>query len=312
MWPLAAAPEALHDHDHGPLTQFLGLPDSSEGATLLEPGRRGWELNLATASHSVAESAAGENLIFDGETTRLDLSYRRGLTRRFEIGVNLPYIWHESGGLDSLVDSWHDTFGLPGGFRDDRPNGLLEIRYADPDGTRVDLRRNVRGLGDARLVAGFGLRQREGRQIAFRLGIELPTGDDGDLLGSGGTDVSVGVAADYDAWLGRSGLDAFYRLNLVFVGEPALLADRYKDTIAQIAAGIGFEATQRLQLQAQASIRSAAYESALDTLGGVSANLTFGGHIRLSDRLRLSLSVSEDIKVESAPDVTLRIGLRYQ
>ena len=192
----AAHGDILHDHDNGPLTGYFGIPDSTEGSILLGPGAKQWGAMVMTASHSIDDERNGEFIILDGETTRLEMTYRRGFGRGLELGVELPYVLHETGGLDPLVAKWHDWFGFPGGFRGTRPEDQLEFLYTDETGTRIDLRQNSRGLGDARLFAGWQLRSRESHAIAVRLGVKLPTGDSEELLGSGGTDVSLGLAGD--------------------------------------------------------------------------------------------------------------------
>ena len=131
-----AAADALHDHDNGPLTGIFGFPDSTEGALLLEEGTDAWSMLLLTASHSIADQTAAEALILDGETTRLELSYRRAVSERLELGLELPYLWHESGSLDSVIDDWHGFFGFPDGARASRPRDVLEFFYRDASGVR--------------------------------------------------------------------------------------------------------------------------------------------------------------------------------
>ncbi len=303
--------QVLNDHDNGPLTAYFGVPDSTEGARLAPAEETRWDALLITSSHSISDNRLGESIILDGETTRLQLSWRRGMSERLEIGVDLPYVWHESGGLDSLVQNWHDLFGFPGGFRGSRPDDKIEFLYEDPQGTVIDFTRNVNGLGDARLLAGWRLSSGETYDLALRASVKLPTGDSSDLLGSGGTDVSLGLAGDHDALFGVAGFSGFYRLNAVLVGEPDRLSDRHNDALGHASIGLGYRLGDRVELRAQASVRSAAYDSGIEVLGDPSGTATFGGNIRLGRDYVLMLAVSEDIKVRSAPDVTFRLALRY-
>ena len=70
--------------------------------------------------------------------------------------------------------------------------------------------------------------------------------------------------------------------------------------------------SRRIQLNAQSTLRTAVYDSDIEKLGEMSWTLTFGGNIRLTRQFVLSLGVSEDIKVNSAPDVSFNVGLRYR
>jgi len=308
--PLRAEP--LHDHDNGPLTGYFGVPDSTEGALLLGHGASRWDLMAMTANHSILDGRNGESITLDGETTRLELIYRRGITPRLEIGIELPFLLHESGGLDPFVDKWHDWFGLSGGFRDRRDYGQLEYLYMDAGGTQIDFGENTNGFGDARVFTGWQLRSGPSHAVALRAGIKLPTGDSDDLLGSGGTDISLGIAGDMADAFGIAGLSAYYRASAVFIGEPDLLADRYNDFVGHLAFGFGLRMTDKVELRVQSALRSSLFDSDAEPLGDTSVTVTAGANFRLSGAAMLSVGVSEDVKVRSAPDVSFQLALRYQ
>jgi hypothetical protein len=309
---LSAHAEPLHDHDNGPLTGFFGIPDSTEGSLLVPAGASRWDLLLQTSSHSIFDVEPGETVLFDGETTRLELSYRRGMGERWEVGVELPYIWHESGGLDQVVSSWHDWTGLPGGFRETRAKDQLEFIYQDPTGTVVDFDANANGPGDLRLIAGYKPFPGQHPGFAIRVGLKLPTGDSEKLLGSGGTDLSLGIAGDRADSVGVAGLSTFYRLSAVFVSKPDVLGSRYREVMGYASFGLGYALGSSVDLRVQGAIRTAAYDSEVEVLGDPSGTVNFGAIFRLSDRTRLAVGVGEDVLVRSAPDVTFQVSLRYQ
>jgi hypothetical protein len=311
LTPTARA-EPLHDHDNGPLTGFFGIPDSTEGSQLLPAGARRWDLSLQTSSHSILDLEPDEALLLDGETTRLELIHRRGIGDHWEIGIELPYVWHESGGLDQVVSSWHDWTGLPGAFRETRPKNQLEFAYLDPTGTVVDFGTNANGFGDVRLIAGYRPSPGNHPGFAIRFGLKLPTGDSATLMGSGGTDVSLGFAGDTVEFLGVTGLSAFYRLSAVFVGEPDLLRDRYREVMGHTSFGLGYALGSAVDLRLQGSLRTAAYDSDVEVLGDLSGTVNFGAIFRLSDQTRLAIGIGEDVLVRSAPDVTFQVSLRYR
>jgi hypothetical protein len=147
---------------------------------------------------------------------------------------------------------------------------------------------------------------------ALRLSVKLPTGDADDLLGSGAVDVTAGLAGDWKA-LGRDGAwTAFYRLNAIFPGKPEYLADRYNEFVAQAAAGVSWQAWRRVALTIQGNVRGPLYDSDIEPLGETAVQLVLGGDISLTDRLSLLLAVGEDVKVNSVPDVTFQLALRYR
>ncbi|MGI9223153.1 MAG: DUF3187 family protein [Woeseiaceae bacterium] len=307
----ATAAEPLPDPDNGAISGTFHFPDSTEGTSLVPKGRNAFSMHAITSSHSTNDDTGTEALTLDGETTRAEFRYRYGLSERLEVGLRLPYVWHESGSLDSLIENWHHTFGMPSGGRDGRDNDQLEFSYRDTTGTQFDYQRNSNGIGDLRLIAGWRLTEGPNHRSALRFGLKLPTGDSDTLHGSGGTDVSIGIAGDWKQLFGYSRLSGFYRAHATFVGEPDLLPERYNDIIGQFSTGAGFQLTRSIDLRLQAVTRSATHDSTIEILGQAAAWITFGGNIRLSDSYEFNVAVTEDINVRSAPDVSFLIGLRY-
>lgn len=147
------------------------------------------------------------------------------------------------------------------------------------------------------------------RRSALRFGLKLPTGDSDDFHGSGGTDISIGIAGDWKQLFDFDRLDAYYRAHISYIGEPDRLADRYEEFVGQLAFGAGCRLTPSMEMRLQASGRTANYESSIEVLGQESAWVTFGARFNVSSSWSLDLAVAEDIKVRSAPDVSFMFAL---
>ncbi len=312
LLPLSVSAQTLPEDDNAPLTGGFGLPGIEEGGDILDRWEFRGGFSFLTASHAIVEDSGNESLILDGESMRVSIDATVGIGNGIEIGAEIPWVAHQSGGLDSLIDTWHDIFGLPDGSRNERPQDVLEFAYTDNGVDRLDFTQSASGLGDIRLFAGFDIDSSDTHRRAFRVSVKLPTGDADKLLGSGGYDMSIGLAGDVSGLGGRDRWDAFYRASLTHIGEPDLLATRYEDYIGQVSGGVQFRLNERVTFNAQTTLRSAVYESEIEKLGEVSWTLTFGGTIRLTPVTVLTLGVGEDIKVNSAPDVSFNIGLRYR
>ena len=271
---LPAGAEPLYDQDNGPLSGIYNFVDSTEGANLLPHGR------IATD--------------------------------KLEIGFELPYIRHSEGSLDSLIDTWHDVFDLPGGNRETRDTDLIEFRYANADGDQLNVFESSNGIGDARFTAGWKLGDNPNHARALRFAVTLPTGEARDLHGTDAVTVGMGYAGDVQNMTAAGRLSLYYRLHATWVDTPAVLPEFYNEWIAHAAAGFGYAATDWLELRAQVLARSATHNVEIPTLGESSWILSFGGSIRLGEIYELSLSVGEDIKVESSPDVSFQLSLRYR
>ncbi|MBT8085488.1 MAG: DUF3187 family protein [Woeseia sp.] len=309
--PVCAVATALPDPDLSPLIATIGLPRANEGANLLPQSVTRWRTSVATASHSVQDSNDDETLLFDGETTRLAVGIDYGVSERLQIGLEVPYLLHESGGLDHFVESWHDWFGLPNGIRGLTEDDQLNFFYQSPTAEQLSVQQNQRGLGDIRLLAAWQLNRDAHSATAVRASLQLPTGKSERLTGSGSGTLSFGIAGDYSEIFGRPRFSSFYRANLVAPLEPDRFADRAKPLIGVFAAGISAQANSRLELTLQGLLRSAAYDSDTRMLGEAAFLLNVGGTISLSDTLELTIAVGEDLRVDSAPDVTLALMLQY-
>ncbi len=306
-----AIAEALPDHDGGPLTGLFGFPESTEGSKITAQGEHAWNASLIIASHSIEDIRGVEELRLDGETTRLAFTYRYGIADKWDISIEAPYVWHQSGSLDSIIDSWHDLFGFPDGERATQAQDQLDIFYRGSQSTPINVTQNAAGIGDIRLLLGWTLSEQEGRSTALRLSAKLPTGESDTLLGSGGTDFSIGIASDAVGLWGVSSLSGFYRANITYLGEPDILADRYNDIVGQLSFGLGMSVHRNVDLIVQSRLRSAVYDSEIENLGEMSALLNFGAVVQVSNHYRLGMSVGEDVKPGSAPDISFQITLRY-
>ncbi|MGB5246161.1 MAG: DUF3187 family protein [Woeseia sp.] len=302
---------ALPDHDLSPLIATLGLPRADEGANLLPAAGWRFSTSIATASHSSQQSAGNESLSIDGETTRVGMRFDYGISERLQLGVELPWLWNESGGLDSFIETWHDWFGLPNGFRDLVANNQLDFSYRDNGVERLAYQQNRNGLGDVRLLAAWQLQRDAQRTTALRASLQLPTGASSKLTGSGATALSVGIAGEHDNLFDSPRWSGFYRASLVLRDKQDRLPDRARRSIAVLAGGVSARASTWLELTLQGTLRTAAYDSDLRLLGETALQLNVGGTLTLSDTLQLAVAVGEDVRVNTAPDVTLALSLRY-
>ena len=296
--------EPLFDPDSGPLTGLFGWPTSSEGSRLAQEGRNDWRLHASLASHSTSERANDESLVLDGETTQLWLDWRRGLSGRLEVGARIAWLRHAPGTLDSLIGDWHEFFGLPHGNRSAWPEDRLLFEYLQEASGITRLEHRSEGVGDLRIYAGWALRESPDRRLALRLSLKLPTGDSDELLGSGSTDLSIGLAGDVSNLWTVEALSGFYRVSALYLGTPEILRAHAQHFAGQLAAGLEYRFAPGFAINAQTTVRSAPFDSAIDPLGEWAMSLTAGAAFRLPGNWRLQLGFNEDVTVESFPDIT--------
>lgn len=299
--------------DQGPLAQLYGLPGIGAARPLAAQSYR-VQLTFDAANHFVRTDTARESLSFDGETHRTTLHATRGIGAGWEIGAEIPYVSHTEGFLDDFIEDWHDTFGLPQNGRDRLPTEQLRYRYTRDGVNRVDVSSPAAGLGDVRLTAARALRIDQGTvDAALRLSVKLPTGDSEQLLGSGATDAALWLSTGCNPaacpgtihWYGGGGL--------LWLGRGDVLADQQRRLVGFGSVGLHWRVGPAVTLTAQIDSHTPFYrDTALTPLGDTSVQLALGGRWHLQQGTALELAVVEDIAVDTAPDVVIRLGVRIQ
>ncbi|HTZ41574.1 MAG TPA: DUF3187 family protein, partial [Syntrophales bacterium] len=183
----------FHTQNQSPVIQIFGLPAIND-SRILPAGGKELTLVLDVANNYVDDTARNEHIVLDGETYRLDLAGRFGIGNRLELGFEIPYIFQSGGVLDGFIESYHSTFGLPQGGRDQAPKGRLLFNYQRNGATLFQVDQCISGIGDLRLTAGFQVYRDETeslRALALRASLKLPTGDSNELRGSGSTDLAL-------------------------------------------------------------------------------------------------------------------------
>lgn len=300
--------------NQNPIIQVHSLPAMGSAQILAEDGRR-YRLVHELASHYTVKNTLNESLLFDGETNRSTFVYTRGEGKGWEWGAQIPYVRHGPGSLDSFIEDWHDTFGLPQGGRDTAPRNQLLYRYQRNGVTELLLNERTGGVGDLRLTAGKQWQtERAGEAnagwLALRAALSLPTGDSDALSGSGATELALWATANRsESWFGYAG-NLFGGGGLLLMGSGEVLTDQQRRLAAFASLGAGAQVLPWLALKLQADIHSALYnKSSLKQINATAVQLLMGGDVRLSKQLQLSLMVSEDLTVGASPDVVFHVGL---
>lgn len=301
---VAATQDPLASRNLSPLYASLGVPALNSAAP---PQRGGWRLRyrLHWASHSVRELGRDTSLEFDGETQRHDLSVQFGITDRLAIEANLPFVRHNAGQLDRLIDDWHGFWGLPDGNRDDQPRDRLRFAYSADPGFILDA--SASGLGDAELGMSWRLLERQKAVVALFAQAKFATGDEDHFTGSGDTGYSAGLRASFPTCF-LAALACHAQLGIAEVGRIAYAPDADRRT-AFASFALSLRLHERLALIGQLDAHGAVYDSApLDTNGSPVWG-SLGLRWSLGNAWSLDAEFSEDLAVGAAPDITFMLGV---
>jgi len=313
--PLSITP--FYTFNQSPLVQIHGLP-AAESALIQSPGRTWSLLAIDIANNFVARDTTDESLTLDGESYRFTVALRHGLTERFEIGMDLPFIEHDGGVFDGFIEEWHSFFQLSQGKRGKAGHGRFLFAYEKDGEEQLRLEESKFGIGDIRLSSGWQL-YHDGRgnpsAVALRASLKLPTGSSARLHGSGSTDFALWLSGSDDILFpGEWGhLTMFISSGALAMTEGKVLKEQQEDLVGFGNLGFGWSPAQWIALKAQLSWHSPFYkESQFAALSRHVVQLLIGGTCAFSARTALDIAVSEDITVATSPDVALHLGLSHQ
>jgi len=283
-------------------------------ARVLPAGDREAQFTALVANNFTGRTIGSETLLFDGETHRLNISLRLGVRHETEWGLEVPIVAHRGGFFDSIIQNWHQLIGSSQEGRDQLPRDQLNYRYIRGGVTQFDVTRAGSGIGDLRVTGAHQLNRyvpHEPYDLALRVSLKLPTGDETRLFGSGGADLAVWLSARcHDAacprsrsWYGGAGL--------LFVGGGKVLPAQQRDLVAFGSAGYAWGVWPRLTLKVQLDGHSAFYKnSVMRQIDAASLQLVLGGTWQWSKKTALDMGAVEDLVADTAPDATMLVSIR--
>lgn len=314
---LAALPIAIAA-DHGgslrnqnPLLQIFGLPPF-QSAPIAGVDSNNYNLSFDIVNHAESGSNPLESIVMDGESYFLMLSLRRGFSDRLELGIDVPFVAHAGGFLDSAIENWHDLLGLSNSKRrgaDDQ----LGFRYSKEGQTLYELNSTTRSIGDIQLTAAIPLRKSDAEDplsVSLRSSIKLPTGSVSELSGSGAADFSLGIYASNQYTLWQRGLDISAFAGILLLGDGDILSGLQRNSVPYGGVAASLWLADRFGVAAQLQVEGPYYDSDLEELGGASAQLAVGFDYRLPrDGALLHFSITEDIA--SGTTTTPDFGIHF-
>ena len=304
-----AAADPLYAKNLSPVSGLFGFPAMREADTLAA-GQFSGAVHGNIANNYSADDNAREEVNFDVETQRFALRGAVGLGWGLDLEAELPWLRHDGGFMDKFIENWHDLFGLPDGNRDDVPRDLVDVRYSGP-GAAFSLQDEVEGWGDLQLALTKRLWHSESRAISLRAGVKFGTGDEDDLLGSGGDDYYLSLNFSGDQ---RGGAPFRWhgQLGYLRAGDADILGSIQEEDLWFAGLSMEWRTWERVHLKLQVDSHAAVTDSSLTQMGDTSVQLTAGGSWLFARGWEAEFSFSEDIAVDTAPDFVLQLGLRYR
>lgn len=309
----AAEIAPFYTFNQSPLAQIYALPALEKA--MVVPARKVLLAAVADITSNMAiDVNGGDDIVLDGETYRTTLVMRYGIGNGWEAGIDIPWITHSGGFLDGFVSGFHNTFNLPQGDRDEVPRDRLLFSYTRDGTERFVVNSGSNGIGDIRLTGALQLYQdpeSPGSALSFRGILKLPTGESGNLHGSGSTDLALWLsgADSYEAGDGTFGF--FAGAGGILVGKGDVLPDLQREVVILGTIGIGYTPFDWFALKTQFYAHSPFYKhSSLHQMGVSALQWLIGATFAFTDSTSLDVGVSEDLAIAHAsPDVSLHFAL---
>jgi hypothetical protein len=303
----------FYTQNQSPLVMIYGLP-SIEAASLVPAGKVDGRFTVDIANNFVEISKnnpKGEEIVLDGESHRFTLDIRYGATRKMELGIQIPYITVNGGFLDHFIEEFHSAIGTGQGIRGLEPRNRL-LYYYEKNGNKLFfLNDPIEGLGDIRLSGGWQLYQEASGAVALRASLKFPTGQ--RFLGSGSTDLALWVTTRKDFRAGSGKIVVFGGAGISGMTEGNLLPDQQQSVVWFGNVGAGWSPLSWLAIKAQIDAHTPFYkDSDLRPLSHSAALLTVGGTVAFSRQTTLDIGITEDLEINTAPDIVFYFSLRQR
>lgn len=305
----AVASEPLYVKNLSPVAGLLGLP-SQRDANTTSQGEWAVAVHGSLASHYVNESNATEFLNFDGETGRVALELRYGLAENWDLQLEVPWLDQSGGDLDGLIDDWHDFWGMSDGGRSRVPRDILDYRYTSAQGG-FSLQDDTSGMGDISLSVNYAFYREESATVSAALGYKIGTGDDDDFLGSGADDAYIALRFSGEQ-LSDLPLSWHGQVGYLRAGDSNVLDGLQEKNLWFAGLAMDWRFAQHWSLIAQLDSHAAPLDSTITGVGDDAVMATLGARWYFAPQWSVDISVVEDIRVETAPDVTFQASVRYR
>lgn len=299
--------------NQSPLIRIFGLP-AMGSPSVVPQGRLEGSFTTDISNNYTFNTTGVESIMLDGETYRFALAARYGVAPGLEIGLTIPVMANSGGFLDGFIEGFHDFFGFSQGGRKSSPKDKLNYQYIRAGERKALVDSGSVGLGDIRLSGAWQLYDdgRENpRRVALHAGIKLPTGSSGRLMGSGSADFALWLTASDDYRLPLGNLTLYGAGGALAMTDGDVMPDQQRNAVVFGSLGIGWSPLDWLAIKVQADGHTSFYNgSNLKQVNGGAVQLTSGGAFALTGDTFLDIGITEDVVVDTAPDVVFHLALR--
>lgn len=301
----AVIAEPLPIRDLNPLLSGYELPPALP-STPFEHLALAAEFSIGNLS--LNQHTAHESLQLDGELERWQFSFSKPISESLGMRIELPYVRISGGHLDSFIESVHKTFGFTNGNRDLVPTKRLLIQHTRDAQVDFSLSKTQHGIGDVTLRMAQRLGREKNANPAFNntlwVSLKLPTGDARKLTGSDSVDIAISLAGTQQ--LGER-FETQQQVSMSLLGHGERLSDQQNKTVWSGSLGVDAKVTQHWSAAMQLYGHTRVFTTDLRGLGPA-LQLSLGPRYQ-SNAWSGEFVISEDLAIDTAPDVQFQLGI---
>ena len=208
---LPASSFAFEYTSKGPLTlrsqnpvylEFLNLEPTT--ATVIPEGTLWARIDNAYSNIYEEGHGANNSELLDMELLRTAIHLNYGVYENMEVGIEIPFIRHDSGFLDGFIQKYHNFFGFPNGGRDHVGNNEFHYYFTQGGSRMYNVNQQAFGIGDITFSFKHNFIHEEENvpAVAWLFYFKFPTGDCANGMGSGNPDIGFATALQktFDRW----------------------------------------------------------------------------------------------------------------
>ncbi len=270
-----------------------------------------WRVEGELGYSSIFERASNPaaRVAFDAELLRGSLRARRGLAPGIDLEIGLAGVYGSGGFLDHFIEEFHALIGAPNQGRDTAPKDRFESEVQVGGQGAWSWRDHRAQLGDTLIALTLGEAELERGEWgnAWRVGVELPTGDEGEGSSNGGVDWLLG-------WSGEISVGDLTHFVAASAGQartPSSLARAGIDLPARLGAFYGMEWrwSAKLSWVVQLDLQSPLIDEIdLREIDRPILDLGVGFVRDVGANSRWWFSFHEDLLASSGPDFAVFLG----
>lgn len=297
----------------GPLTlrgqsafQFLRLSLIPVGVEPLPAGS--WLLS-ATTTWTNRWAWKKNKYLVDAEVLRVGFAATYGVTDWLGLRIEVPFCVRGGGIMDGFIQGFHDAFGLGQAGRDQFPKDQFEVALWRKDGTQFRLTAEDSGIGLEDMILSSQFRVTEGSrylpQAFLVLHLKVPTGDEGDLYGSGSVDGGVSVLLAKRIWKFFGYVSAQYtRFGGIEIAGIPMRADQIS-----VLTALEYPWCDRISLVVQELVNTGAARDFYQ-FSEASHEISFGAKVETMAGTVFEMGLIENLfRFDNSPDFGVHFGL---